>query len=1250
MQIPERRFLKLFLLILSCWAVYAQGQTQGRGKKKFAIDEIQGDIQIKQHFNKLKTLAGQPGAGSRVKILCARGHSLNNELRQAAQLYSQVAKEDIKALQGNLDAIRVLFARKNYSLTIKLADNYLHYKPRDKEIREIQLKCYENTKAGNNKMHQAISDLVKVDPENNNWWLKLARLDRAMGDNASAIKHAKSWVKHHPQSVEGYKLLKALTANNKKESRTHAMALEKLVELEPGGSSVDNLKLGLLRYEEGNLQEAEKLLARAAKSHPKNAELWYKLGKIRSQPQFKSTGREEYKKAYELEPSRHEYAQAYGEQLNGNKEIKANLKLFRQICGKSASMMDRVKLAKSFFLNKEYASSAEEWEKVLKMDSSFIESESMVLEALLKAGRHDQLLPVYERKLKNDPDNLESLEIVLEIYRKSGNKDKSLAVLERIVELDPGHKDYKQQLAEEYKTQDKSDKAIENFKELVSQNPDNKHNVIALYELTRQQSDSGSMLRALEMIVKLPKAERKYKKDLGLMLVNIGEYGRAKKFLQECVSKKKFDEDISYGLYRIHLAQKNKAQARKTLRTIYEKVPYDKKYVYPMARLEAESNNFKAVVEILEQTTVKPELDEEMSFLLLIAYIQTKNIKTAAKYGQKLMKKYPESAKSSLSLATLFFEQKKIKAAKEILNHINETKPSPAVDYYLGLIAHREKNWKKAIELLEGAGDYNQKINFYLGSAFQHSGKYRKSVEAYKKYYANRKATLNTAREQYGEKNYPAAVVLYTKIVKSEKKDPKVWEEYGISLLEIGEISQARTAFKNAVQLGSKGNRLLINLAKIQMEEGDIDGAEESLTGIVGQKEDEHQVYQLLARISIMKKEFILAQNYLIMALRYDEGNVEYSADLGKLYYANNDLKEAIRVFAPVSSELPPDARMDYADALIRTKKIGSAIEVYRAIYKQQPSAELVSRLVDLYTETNNPDAALGLAKSSDFADEPGIQVAIAKAELAQGKVTEVQKRVKKWISKYMKNPEHRFLNGLCYYKRMKFELARGEFRAAIKYRTEYPEARYYMGLCELKLKNLKSAGKAFEYLCESEEKNWNAKGHLGLARIFEIEKDFKNMEMHLKKAVKLAPSAEVYNQLTLAALKNKRQKEAGIWAAKALALSPEDPRSVISKAEVLLAAGKSGPALKIVNKALKENPNSCDLMIALCKVFWKKGEDKKVFSHSTRAMELCPEHEMPYFFLGQVAHGLFDEKEARKNFKLFLKNGGDKEMLPKKY
>ena len=132
--------------------------------------------------------------------------------------------------------------------------------------------------------------------------------------------------------------------------------------------------------------------------------------------------------------------------------------------------------------------------------------------------------------------------------------------------------------------------------------------------------------------------------------------------------------------------------------------------------------------------------------------------------------------------------------------------------------------------------------------------------------------------------------------------------------------------------------------------------------------------------------------------------------------------------------------------------------------------------------------------------------------------------------------------------------------------------------------------------------------------------------------------------------LEKKKISKANLWAMKAKKLDKSDPLAIKAGIDVMIVKKQYTKALRLLQDGLKKQPQSCDLLMSFVKVNHAKGYEKLVVSNSKFVIKLCPDLAEPHFYLGMIAHKFFDKKEAKKQFKIFKKMGGNKSMLPKGY
>jgi tetratricopeptide (TPR) repeat protein len=538
---------------------------------------IQTDDEIRKNFSHLKIIGKKFGADLHLKMLLARGYALHKDPASARKYYQQVYQKDKKLLKGRKGPIITFYNNKKYKLAAKLAGEYLaSTDSSDRKIKEIQVKSLENSKAGNAELRRAIKELIALDAGTKAWWLNLARLDLAAKDTAAAIKHAKIWIERNPESINGYSFILPLVSGRKGEEKTYQIVLNRLIKTGPKDKAPEwRLELGFFLYWQKNLPEAEKLLSKSSKKYPKNARLWYTLGKIYETPGFKGNGKEQFKKAYELEPKKVEYVRTYASFLNSHKEIKENLKLFKFLVKNKPEPLERIKLAKAYYLNEDYAYSARAWGEV---SSTLLANEVMAMHCYLKLGQVEEVLK-YAKNFPND------YELNLTLARKlvgEGRKKDAIHFFKTAWALKKSDPAILKEMAAIYEYLLQKDKALEVWKQ---------------YSETQLKAKKRSEVKlAYEHMLKLGKFNFTFTEKLLTMYLEDGDLDKLEAQLKAIIAKQPKFPDAHFWMAKMYLKRNQSGMALEPLHKAIKLAPGNIQYIELLGGIFYASDEFARVV------------------------------------------------------------------------------------------------------------------------------------------------------------------------------------------------------------------------------------------------------------------------------------------------------------------------------------------------------------------------------------------------------------------------------------------------------------------------------------------------------------------------------------------------------------------------------------------------------------------------------------------------------------------------------
>jgi tetratricopeptide (TPR) repeat protein len=774
---------------------------------------VKSDQEIKDNLDRLKALDKKPGTTARIKMLLARAFAIQKKPGEAAKYYKQAYSLDKNALKGEKKPVEILYAGKKYSLAGTLARDYLKSKdPKDRKICEIQVKSYEKSGVEKKKLRAAMGNLVALDPQTRDWWLKLARLDLAAGDTAAAIRHAKTWTQRRPGSIKGYKFLEPLVAKRKKEIKTYAVVLSKLIKLEPKTANPRIRKLGFLRFKQKKDVEAEALLKKAGAAFPKDAKLWFTLGRLHDKKAFKGSGKEDYKKAYALSPENIKYARAYGKALKSNAGLKQNLKLFQLLIKHSPSVDERIKLAKSYYLNKEYASSAMEWQTLMKMNPALTAAEPMALAAFIKSGKSEWVRSIYEKKLAENPGNLRVLDTLCSIYKNAKMNKKYRATLGKIVSLDAGYKKFQLELARLLLKSRDTSRAVKQFRQWTSRNPGDKKALTTLFHLDSKARDTTQLLGTLKKLVAIKGADSKYRYLLAE--INMKKYSRTEG-LQRLIKK---DPDYVYGrkLLTWHYYSKNQITNLLPLAAfLRSEAGRDKTLLSPLAEVQASKKQYTKANASFYQALKLRRKDRKFYDRVLSFSRKHKSphLRAVLKMGYE---SFPDDVEIKYQYAmSLGKTDKALRVLQELLKqksrHLKGVKAAANISLYLkktdqavkwleqwGKLSSKEKKpWKeldkiysarkdsarmvKVLEKLANISPNDHKLHYRIGMSCQSMGEKGKALK-----YLQKAAELGPSTKKY-QRSYGLALAAEGKMKKAKKPLLAAYSEKKLD----GEISYA---------------------------------------------------------------------------------------------------------------------------------------------------------------------------------------------------------------------------------------------------------------------------------------------------------------------------------------------------------------------------------------------------------------------------------------------------------------------------
>ena len=751
--------------------------------------------------------------------------------------------------------------------------------------------------------------------------------------------------------------------------------------------------------------------------------------------------------------------------------------------------------------------------------------------------------------------------------------------------------------------------------------------------------------------------------------------------------------DAWYYSGRVHLAKGDNAKALE----YFEKAPQDKPDLDGLkGKAFMGLGKPKEALKAMESQYAKNGND---SLLEDLAFLKRKNGDEAGAiiYLEKLAEKHPGREKVQEQLAAYYRAKgDTVKATEKYSRVFIVNTGNAEANFWLGMEAVKSGEIARAVPFLEKAVTLTPnraEAWKLLAKADAAMGRKEAAWEAYTKAYAlspadtgiargklalaresrpadlakcyedvlrlapaDADAAMGLAKARYAEGNWPAAERNF-RIACKDSKDAHAWALFGRTLLELKKTDEASLTLQKAIDLGDKDPALRLDLARIRMEKGDLDGAEALVKDLSKKSPSDPEPLYFLGQIALKRQQTAVAEEFFRKSHQLKPDDGKYADALARLYKDKEDWKAAVTVLTLAESRLTASGRSLYGDCLARGGDLAKAQAVYAELYRKEPSAPLLSRRMDLLVRMGKADQAVELAETAGrtgYKETTEVRFSLAKAQLfladehvLKGDVDMAVELMKQVLRTDDHRPEYHYYLGLGYLDQNKPKKALGEFVDALTYRVEYPDALYRKGLCLIRTEDIKDAENAFGELSQHADPVWKARGLYGLAMAFEAQGKPEAIQHHLERSVSAHPLPDALAFLSRVTLKQAKASEAQEMARKALTLEPAHEGATVAMAEALSGAKKQTEAMELARQGLRAKPLSCRLLVQTAKLNFEAGKLDSTLAAGSTAIRICPEEPMGYYYAGVATHGSNRPKEAKQYFKSFKKYGGDKKLVP---
>lgn len=485
------------------------------------------------------------------------------------------------------------------------------------------------------------------------------------------------------------------------------------------------------------------------------------------------------------------------------------------------------------------------------------------------------------------------------------------------------------------------------------------------------------------------------------------------------------------------------------LRKVY---PEDARGIY-LSALYADKQNDRAAANKALQSVTKaldpalPEIINQSAQLLLIgglSHFGLNQNEQAKSYLKRLLSLSPNHTAGRKLLGTILIKDGRNGEAVEILAPALTATPNDTNVLALLASAHMgQKDYRKASDLLERAiqlGGGAPQIESSLGFSLLGSGQESQGIEQLAKSFAkdagqtNAGTTLSMLYMKRGQARQAVQVVEI--MVKREANNPLLHNLLGVARVAANDRKGGRSAYEKALALDSQFMPAQLNLAKLDLAEGQQHAAKSRLLGILKAQPKNTQVMLELATVEESSGNLTAATQHLQKANALEPRNIPSGLQLAELYLRKGEAEKALNL----AKELEGVNNKDLGVLSLQGRAFAAVgkPDLAKVIYKRMTAfagidAESQYKIARLHLALGDQNAAIyNLEKSLlGAADYPATLTLLAEIDINQGKLAEAEVRARRLIERNPNSEAGYRLLGNIAFARSRHEDALAHYQTA---------------------------------------------------------------------------------------------------------------------------------------------------------------------------------------------------------------------------
>ncbi|MEX0604315.1 MAG: tetratricopeptide repeat protein [Marinobacter sp.] len=775
--------------------------------------QMRGDaVKALSHLDEVSN----PDRAQELQAMLLRGDILlgTRKLDEAKSAYTEAKELDSSAVKALIGLSRVAYANEQVADAKELIDEAMAIDETNPDLWLWQAQiaqAEENWSQAEEAYIRALEDIGQYDIMTYQKYETIAaliRVLRAQNKSAEAFVYEEILAKSAPGTIRS-NVAAAQDAFNEGDLDQAGRYLEEILSQSPNHEQ-STMMLGMIRFRQGRMEEAERLLAPIAQNDDTEA-----AAKLLAATKIQLRDVEEAKAILEGLSDKDTDPDilalvgiatlASGDSQAGEELILKSLEL------NPDNNALRLRYARYLLQQNKYEQALAQTEQAMERDPESSEARILTIQTHSAAGNSDAAIESASAWVKEQPDNIAAKLTRGQLAARQGDFEEARSYFEQAASASTENPAPLVALANLARAQDKDDEAGKHLRAAVTVAPDNRQ---ALQALANTLSTSESKSFLTQVLENNPEASgpRLVLLEIALMEGNEQATDDHTAVLLESTEANTPSRLTPFvgGIYNAVAARKIQAEELDQAKAILDRAralfPENEDISLQSAALEFQNDRKSEALDILQEA--------------------------------KLM--HPDSARPFLLEAAQMARESKYKEAAELYQLALQKQRTPETEVRYAQALQRSEQPTKAIQALEEAKvafPGQTQITVMLALAHQEAGKFEKAISGYEELLEvqpENVVILNNLAWLYQQSEDPRALDIAERAFELSPESAAVADTYGWILFTTGQQAESLPILEKAHSLEPESEEIALHLAEAYKAAGEQDKAKAILEKIQG--------------------------------------------------------------------------------------------------------------------------------------------------------------------------------------------------------------------------------------------------------------------------------------------------------------------------------------------------------------------------------------------------------------------------------